>query len=409
MILQIPGGVYFHGRSDAWHHQLTLSDAGRVYLRLPADKSYVLHCEKGEPVRIGSPIASLEDGSFLYATVSGTFDGVFSLHDCLYAGVSDNTQRMAIPVMQPEERPLSDIPRDELLDSIRKLSILDTRRGTFLWKTVSAQPDGTRRILVDLTDDVSWSFTNYAFALQNADDILGGAKVLCSLLGAAKIILITDAARKKVKKVLTERTGTDPLFSVAEIGARYPVCDQTLMAAIYNQPAEAASAGMFFVSGQTCGALLRGLLTGFAHTEHILTAAGDGFEHPCVLQVPFGTTWKTILRFCGFKGSPFVTRINSPINGSPATGILRADQCSVFSSTEQKRPAAGCLSCGQCADACPAGLYPFQIIGAKNYKDVKMMSANCLQCGCCSYVCPSNIPLESMIGKYAAKEAEHHV
>ena len=408
MILQIPGGVYFGGHPEAWRRRLTIPDAGRVYLHVPRDLSHTPLCEKGEPVRIGSPVAAFEDGSYLYATVSGTFDGFFMLRDELYAGITDNTQRMAIPVMEPETRPLQDIPKDDLLNAAQTLGIIDTRRGRPLWKTLAARPEDARRILVDLTDAVAWSFTNYAFALQNMQDILGGAKVLCSLLNAAKIVLITDAARQKVKKAVQEQTADESLFSVAEVGARYPVCDRTLMAAIYNQTSAAALEKMFFVSGQTCAALFRGLMTGFAHTEQILTAAGPGFESPCVVQVPYGTTWKTILRFCGFKGDPFVTHVNSPVNGSPSVGICRPEQDCVFAIGKTAKNPGRCLSCGLCADACPAGLRPFRILTAKHYETVKEMTSKCLQCGCCSYVCPSNIPLEAMIGKYIGREGDGH-
>lgn len=404
MILQIPGGVYFGGHPEAWRRRLTIPDAGRVYLHIPRDLPHTPLCEKGEPVRIGSPVAAFEDGSCLYASVSGTFDGFFMLRDELYAGITDNTQRMAIPVMEPENRPLQDLPKEDLLTAIRKLRIIDTRRGRRLSKTLEAGTGEARRILVDLTDAVAWSFTNYAFALQNTKDILGGAKVLCCLLNAAKIVLITDAARQKVKKAIREQAADESLFSVAEVGARYPVCDRTLMAAIYNQTSAAASKELFFVSGQTCAALFRGLMTGFAHTEQILTAAGPGFESPCVLTIPYGTTWKAVLRFCGYKGDPFETHVNSPINGSPSVGICRPEQECVFAIEKQNKKTGRCLSCGLCADACPAGLRPFRILTAKHYETVKEMTSRCLRCGCCSHVCPSDIPLETMIGKYIGKE-----
>lgn len=408
MILQIPGGVYFGGHPEAWNRRLTIPDAGRVYLHLPQDTQYVQLCGKGEPVRIGSPIAAFEDGSFLYATVSGTFDGFFTLRGQLYAGITDNTQRMAIPVRNPEDRPMQDIPKEEFLSAIRTLGIMDTRRGLPLWQTVSNLPDGIRRVLVDLTDAVAWSFSHYSFALENMRDILSGAKILCSLLGAAKIVLVTDAARQKVKKSILELVKEDDLFSVAEVGARYPVCDRTLIAAIYSSRSESEAARLFFVSGETCAALFHGLTTGFAHTEQILTAAGPGFENPCVLRVPFGITWKTVLQYCRFKGGSYEPRVNSPINGAPAIGIIRPDQECVFAFEKQEKRPDRCLSCGLCADACPVSLRPFRILTARNYATVKEMSSECLRCGCCSYVCPSDIPLESLIAKYGKKESDAH-
>ena len=150
------------------------------------------------------------------------------------------------------------------------------------------------------------------------------------------------------------------------------------------------------------------LTTGFAHTEQILTAAGPGFENPCVLRVPFGITWKTVLQYCRFKGGSYEPRVNSPINGAPAIGIIRPDQECVFAFEKQEKRPDRCLSCGLCADACPVSLRPFRILTARNYATVKEMSSECLRCGCCSYVCPSDIPLESLIAKYGKKESDAH-
>ena len=402
MILQMPGGVCFASKTDAWKHHYTLSDAGRVYLRLPPEGQFRLAVEKDEPVRIGSLIAVADDASPVYATVSGTFDGVFSLRGHLYAGITDNTQRMAIPVREPESRPIDEIPKEELIDAVRELFVFDTRRGGYLWKTLSGRIGKTRRILVDLTDAVSWSFTNYAFALDNADAVLNGAKVLCSLLGATKIVLITDASRKKVASRLEELIRDSQLVSVAPVAVRYPVCESTLLSAIYNLPAGTDYPDMFFVSGQSAAALYCGLTTGFAHTEQGLSVSGEGFGNPCVLRVPVGTTWKTVLRFCKFKGGSYRTRVGSPLTGPAASGILRIDQDCLFSFPERTASPSECISCGRCASVCPVRLYPFRILSARNYRQVRSMASACIRCGCCAYACPSAIPLNDLIRQYAA-------
>lgn len=406
MILQLPGGVCFSEKTNAWKHSYTLPDAGRVYLSVPSDQSYRLLAAKDEPVRIGSPVALLQDGSHLYATVSGTFDGIFQLRDRYYLGISDNGQRMTIPVIDPETRPLGEIPKEELLSAVRDLSVFDTRRNDLLWRTLSARTERTRRVIVDLTDTVNWSFTNYMFAMENIESILSGAKILCYLLGASKIVLVTDALRKKLGKAVAELIREDPVFSLAEVSARYPVCEQSLLTAIYNLPAGTTDPEMFFVSGPSSAQLYTGLMTGFAHTEQLLTVSGPGFGKPCVLRVPVGTTWKAVLRFCQFKGGSYKTKVNSPLTGRPATGICRTDDECVFSAMEQTAAQSDCISCGRCARVCPAGLHPFRILGTKNVLLVKTMAARCLQCGCCSFACPSCIPLNELISVHIPKKED---
>lgn len=409
MVFQLPGGVFFPPRTDAWKHRYTLPDAGRVYLGLPSDGGYRLSVELSEPVRIGSEIAVLEDGSPVYATVSGSFDGLFSLHGQIYAGLTDNTQRMAIPVRAPETRPIGDISPEEMVAAIRTLGVYDTRRNDYLWRSISGKNGSVRRILVDLTDAVSASFTNYSFAMDSAESVLNGAKILCSFLGASKIVLITDVSRKGLKKKLSSLVKDDPVFSIAEVAARYPVCDASLLSAIYNIPFGKKAEDIFIISGQSSAALYAGLATGFAHTEHILSVSGSGFGKPCVLRIPIGTTWKAVLKFCQFKGGAYKTKVNSPLTGMPATGICRVDQEYLTADVERVLPAEECISCGRCASVCPSGLFPFRILTERNYMHVKSTAAACIRCGCCSYACPSNIPLATLIQKYAERKEKEHV
>ncbi|MBP5230636.1 MAG: 4Fe-4S binding protein, partial [Clostridia bacterium] len=224
-----------------------------------------------------------------------------------------------------------------------------------------------------------------------------------------KIVLITDSSRKKMKRAAEEALHGDPAVSVAEVAVRYPCLESTLLSAIYNTAPNSKHPEMFFVSGPSAAAVFRGLVTGFPHTEQTITASGKGFGNPCVLRVPIGTTWKTILRFCKHKGGAYLTKTGSPLTGEPASGICRVNQDRVFSFTEQPGDPSPCISCGKCASVCPVGLYPFLIHRTRNYRHVKSMSSACIGCGCCAFACPSHIPLNELIRKYANKEDADHV
>lgn len=56
-----------------------------------------------------------------------------------------------------------------------------------------------------------------------------------------------------------------------------------------------------------------------------------------------------------------------------------------------------CISCGQCADVCPARLLP-QVLHKSIYagdleRAIDLRADLCIECGLCSYVCPSKIDL----------------
>jgi len=60
-------------------------------------------------------------------------------------------------------------------------------------------------------------------------------------------------------------------------------------------------------------------------------------------------------------------------------------------------PEYACIRCGDCADVCPPGLLPQQLLRGLLAGDETMLArhglADCIECGCCDYVCPSAIPL----------------
>ena len=56
-----------------------------------------------------------------------------------------------------------------------------------------------------------------------------------------------------------------------------------------------------------------------------------------------------------------------------------------------------CIQCGACANNCPSGLRPVNIIQAVKAKDIerlkRLKAMDCVECGLCAYNCPSKIPV----------------
>jgi electron transport complex protein RnfC len=74
-------------------------------------------------------------------------------------------------------------------------------------------------------------------------------------------------------------------------------------------------------------------------------------------------------------------------------------------------PEMPCIRCGDCIEACPAGLPPQELLAAARLGNVAgLMSlgvTECIECGACDYVCPSHIPLTRhfIAGKAAVRNA----
>lgn len=419
MVLKYPGGIFLPARATeresirivAHPHRVTAAELDEVYLHLGGE-GYTLACRENEPLRAGTLLATLPDGTPIYASIPGTFQGVFENRGAHYAkvvsaGAEGNME--PLQVRPPEQKKLAEMTREELLEATKTLGVWDIHTGDWLWRRAQcalhgAQQREIRRVVVDMTDAGGWSLTGCRGALRASGEVLGGAKVLLQLLGATKILLMVDRAQRKQAEVFRALINDPALVVLGEVEAKFPLWEETLYEAIYARRLpkgkSAQEEGIFFVRAQTAEALYRALLTGQPQTMRWLTAAGDGFGRDLVVQTPFGTPWKRLLQICKFKGGAYVTRLDSPLHGEPAEGVLGGSTECVLASLPVKRKAEHCISCGRCAEACPMRLQPFRILRERNYHAVKTLASVCFDCGCCDYVCPSAIPLREQIAKH---------
>ena len=420
MVLKYPGGIFLPARATEQESirivsrplTVTAAQLDEVYLLLEKE-GYVLACRENQTVRTGTLLATLSDGTPIYASIPGTFVGVFESRGAHYAkivsaGAAANEE--SLQVRPPEQKKLADMSRGELLDATRTLGIWDIQTGNWLWRRAkAAQKTEIRRVVIDMTDANGWSLTGCRAALRAPGDVLNGAKVLLQLLGATTILLIVDRMQRKQAEVFRALINDPALVVLGEVEAKYPLWEETLYEAIYAKRLprgrSAQDEGIFFVRAQTAEALYRALLTGEPQTKRWLTAAGDGFGRDVVVQTPFGTPWKRLLSLCKFKGGAYVTRLESPLHGVPADGVLGGSTESVLASLPVERKPGHCIACGRCADVCPMRLQPYRILRERNYRSVKAIASVCFDCGCCDFVCPAALPLREQIAKHRQSQA----
>ena len=415
MVLKYPGGIFLPARASAQEcvrivarpHTVTAAELEEVYLHL-GKEGYTLACRENTPVQAGSLVATLPDGTPIYASIPGTFAGVFENRGAHYAKIVSagaNAQEEPLQVRPPEQKRLSELSRGDLLEATKTLGIWDMHSGDWLWRRVQqAQKTEIRRVVVDLTDANGWSLTGCHAALRAPGDVLNGAKVLLQLLGATKILLVVDHQQRKQAEVFKALINDPSLAVLGEVEAKFPLREETLYEAIYARRLprgkSAQDEGIFFVRPQTAVALYQALLTGQPQTTRWLTAAGDGFGRDLVVNTPFGTPWAKLLSICKFKGGSYITRLDSPLHGAPAEGVLGGSTESVLASLPAKTSSGHCIACGRCADVCPMRLQPFRILRERSYRSVKELATVCFDCGCCDYVCPAGIPLRERIAKH---------
>lgn len=404
MIITYPGGIRIPPRSEEVKTELTLKEAGTVYLLLGgAEEAYALSVNEGENVLAGARVATLGDETPVYASVAGKVTGVFEREGMHYVAILQDRELSdeVRSVRDPESKRLADMTGEELLDATRLLGIWDQWSGDYLWRRASRAMKTTRRIVVDTTDDSAWSCTGYRTALKNPGDVLSGAKILLHMLGASRIVLLVDAEHKKLYDAFDVLINDPKLTVIAQADVKYPMCDETIYEAIYVKHLcagqSAQDEGVFIVRAQTAIRLYQALLSGKPQTMHTLTAAGEGFGKNALLHVPLGTTWEKILETAQFKGGSYVTRVGSLLGKNEAIGVPDGKTEAVFADVPCEREEMHCIACGACAQVCPMRLEPYRILRTKNVKTATMLAQNCIGCGCCDYVCYANIALKEKI------------
>ena len=404
MIITYAGGIRIPPRSEKIKTELTLHEAGTVYLLLGgAEETYALAVNEGENVLAGARVATLGDETPVYASVAGKVTGVFEREGMHYVAIEQDRELdgEVRTVREPETKKLADMSGEELLDAVRTLGIKDAWTGDYLWRRASRVMGNTRRIVIDTTDDSAWSCTGYRTAIAHPGDVLSGAKILLHMLGASRIVLLVDCEKKKLFDAFDVLINDPKLMVVAQSDVKYPMCDQTVYASIYVKhlpyDRSAEEEGVFIVRAQTAVALYQAMLTGKPHLVQTLTAAGEGFGKNALMHVPFGTTWDKILETAQFKGGAYMTRVGSLLDKREAVGVPDGKTEAVFADVPDEREEMHCISCGKCAEVCPMRLEPYRILRTKNVKTAQLLKKNCIGCGCCDYICYANIALRERI------------
>ena len=161
----------------------------------------------------------------------------------------------------------------------------------------------------------------------------------------------------------------------------------------------------------TAAAIATAVLEGKPLISRYVTITGEGVEHPCNLDVLFGTPFSELIDLCSRN-----TKAKQVLMGGPMMGfeinnenvpVIKTTNCILVQDTKTQHQVMPCIRCGQCASVCPAQLLPQQLYWyarAGNFDKAQDYNLfDCIECGCCAYVCPSHIPLVQFY-RYAKTE-----
>ncbi|HEY8749927.1 MAG TPA: 4Fe-4S dicluster domain-containing protein, partial [Tepidisphaeraceae bacterium] len=159
-------------------------------------------------------------------------------------------------------------------------------------------------------------------------------------------------------------------------------------------------AGVIFIDAPIAVALGRYFLHGEPMLEVPVGVYDRGLAKAHLAWVPIGTRLRDLLVAINIAPTAVDLRVGHLLRDlhTSADAIIGAGELTVLAAEGHARlPAAACLRCGWCVEACPVQIHPAGLLEAAQQEDVLMADRfglqSCIECGICSYVCPSRLPL----------------
>jgi electron transport complex protein RnfC len=257
---------------------------------------------------------------------------------------------------------------------------------------------------------------------ERADRVVAGARILLAALGALRCVIAvkTDMPAARLALYAALQAAGDPRLGMSVVTAKYPAGgERQLIELVLGREVPAggrpADVGTVCQNVATAAAVADLFLLGQPLTSRIVTVSGGAVRSPRNIEARIGTPVADLVALAGgYQGEPRRLIMGGPMMGvalasddlpiTSATNCLIAVTAAELGGEVSEMP---CIRCGDCVEACPAGLLPQELLAAArtgNLAGLAGLGVNeCIECGACDYVCPSHIPLtRHFIGGKAA-------
>ena len=377
--------------------------------------------KKGDYVLAGQLIA--EAGGFvsanIHASVSGTVKVIeprlTSSGSKVNSIVIENDNLYKSVEVTPNNKPISELTRDEIIGAIKDAGIVGMGGAGFPThvKLSPKEPEMIDTIIVNGSECEPYLTSDYRRLIDEPEKIIEGLRIVLSLFDGAKGIIAVEDNKPKAVKLLREKIVDAKDIVVNSMKTKYPEgAERQLIYAntgrYINSKMLPADAGCIVHNVDTIYSIYEAVRMGRPLTERMVTVSGDAIKEPCNFLMKIGTSYKELVEAAGgFKGEVAKLIAGGPMMGRaiytldiPATKGSSAILALSRDEAAEYEP-SNCIRCGRCVSVCPGRVMPNVLGDLVEANDLdEFVNANgmeCCECGCCSYVCPAKRPLTQAI------------
>jgi electron transport complex protein RnfC len=375
--------------------------------------------EPGQPVRLGTVVARRRGtATDLHASVSGTVRGLAectTLRGRSRCIVVDSDGRDD-PEPWCRGTDWAALPASELIRRIADAGVAGMGGAAFptALKLELALTAGVEQLLLNGAECEPWICCDAPLMRERACDVVLGAQIMLAACGTGRCtIAIEDDKPRAIEALRSAMQATgDERLALAVLPAVYPLgAEGLLVAAVTGREVPhdgwPPQVGVVCQNVATAAAVARLFREGRPLVSRVVTVTGSGVRGPANVEARIGTPLAELVAACGgYAAAPAVLVAGGSLTGrvldADATPVTKGFNCAILATAADLPPRGEempCIRCGDCADACPAGLLPQQLhrlAQAGDNDGLQRLGLDaCIECGCCDYVCPSAIPLTS--------------
>ena len=383
--------------------------------------------EVGQRVLTGQKIA--ERGGFVSVDIHASISGTIKEIKPFLSPLGRPIEAVVIESDGQDEwdggvKPRSDAEKltgEEIREILQANGIVGMGGATFPTHVKLSPPQGKtiETLILNGVECEPFLTADHRLMLEEPQKILAGLKILMRGTGAKDAYIGIENNKPDAIDLLKRETVSETNITVVPLALKYPQgAEKQLIKAILKQ--EVPSGGLPLDVGVvvnnvgTAAAVADAVKENIPLIERVLTVTGDGVETPQNLLVRIGTSFETVLNYCGGT----TENAAKILMGGPMMGLAQySTEVPVIKGTsgilvlleEMARfPAEqNCIRCGNCLDLCPMLINPSLNGTYARFKEFdnseKANVLDCIECGCCAYGCPAKIPLVHLI-RYAKGE-----